>query len=217
MAKHPFSQQDLDRITEAVKAAEKKTSGEIVVYFTTESDNYEEISWRGFVLFSFVILLPALIMRIFTDLWIFDLAMIILMAIFSGGIALLAVMFIPPFKRFLAGESLLDHRVDDQATIAFVEKEVFNTRDRTGILIFLSIFERRVRIIGDTHINAKVKPGEWEVIVQTVVNGMLSGDATQGLIRAISQCGELLRIKGFSKHPDDINELPNQMIIGDKE
>jgi putative membrane protein len=158
-----------------------------------------------------------MIIRTLTDFWMADLATVILLAIFCGGIGLLAVKLMPSLKRFLAGELILDRRVDDQAAIAFMEKEVFNTRGRTGILIFLSLFERRVRIIGDTHINDKVKPEEWEGIVQTVVKEIRSGEAAQGLIGAISQCGEFLRRRGIKKETEDINELPNQMNIGDIE
>ena len=68
-----------------------------------------------------------------------------------------AASLIPTLRRFLVSPDEMDHQVRRRALQAFVEHEVFATRERTGVLLILSLFERRVVVLGDAGINAKVQ------------------------------------------------------------
>ncbi len=205
-----FSQNDLDRIAAAVKEAETRTAGEIVPYVVGRSDLYEEAVWRGAFLLSFATLFVFVFLRRFTDVWMpvtfSEAAMITLLA---GGAGAALVAFVPALKRVMAGKSLMDQRIADRAAHAFITEEVFNTRDRSGIMIFLSLLERRVQVVGDSGINAKVEQDEWDDVVRRIVQGMKNGKPADGLIDAINKCGELLERRGVEIRPDDTNELPN--------
>ena len=69
----------------------------------------------------------------------------------AAGAALgwLAALFLPDLRRALVPAEALAARVHQRATQAFVEEDVFRTRDRTGILIFISLFEHRVVVLAD--------------------------------------------------------------------
>ncbi len=211
-----FAQADLDRITTAIDEAESKTSGEIVPYVVDKSDAYEDAIWRAALLFALVTLSGFVIAHQFTEAWLPDLKVIALAVTLAAGLGLLLVNFIPALKRLFAGNNMLDLRVYQRAAEAFIEEEVFGTRDRTGILIFLSLLERRVIVIGDNGINTKVEPSEWNEVVQRVVAGMRSGKTADGLIDAIKQCGLLLQQQGVERRTDDRDELSDRLRVGDQ-
>lgn len=210
-----FSRQDLDRIHEAVAHAEGGTSGEVVPYVVEQSDEYVEAELRGALAFSLIPLSVFLVLNMFTGFWIipeaFELVLAVLLFMAFGW---LVAGKIASFKRFFTGKYALHRRTEQRAAEAFLSEEVFKTRDRTGILIFISVFERKVLVLGDSGINAKVGKAEWEGIVNHIVEGIHSGKQTDSIIEAVKMCGDLLRAKGFAARPDDSDELPNTLRSG---
>jgi putative membrane protein len=215
MSSSPFSEADLDRITAAVKEAESKTSGEIVPYFVDQSDDYRVALWRGGVTAGATAMLLSLLVHTIVNIWLaysmFELSATIAVG-FSLGVFL--VHIVPSFRRFFAGSSLMEHHVSQRASLAFLSEEVFNTRERTGILIFLSFFERKVVVLGDAGINAKAQPEDWKGIVQIVVQGMRDGHSVDGLVEAIRQCGVILQQHGVQRRVDDKDELSDNLRTG---
>jgi putative membrane protein len=116
---------------------------------------------------------------------------------------------------FFAGQSVIARRVEQRAAEAFIREEIFRTRDRTGVLIFLSLQERKVLVVGDTGINAKVTKEDWHDVVRRVVEGIRHGNPAEGLIDSIRQCGVLLERRGVPRRPDDRDELADSLRIGD--
>ena len=210
-----FSQSDLDRIAAAVREAEGKTSGEIIPYFVEYSDKYHESVWRGGVLFAALagIALGAIHFLSSSWTWLGPIE-IILIIMGSIGLGMTLVHFLPSWKRLLTGNDLLEQRVAQRAAQAFVAEEVFKTRDRTGILLFLSFLEHKVIVVGDSGINAKVHQSEWQDVVNRVVQGINTGRPAEGLIDAIHQCGTLLKMHGVKRRPHDTNELANRLRLG---
>jgi putative membrane protein len=212
-----FTEQDLARIKHAVEEAEKKTSGEIVPYVVEQSDDYERAAWRGASAAGAVAVLAFFAVREFTSLWLpFTLPVVLALVVTAFGVGLLLVHFIPSVKRLLAGKALLHRRVSQRAAEAFITEEVFDTRDRTGILLFVSLLERLVLVVGDAGINAHVQKGEWDGVVRSVVRGIGAGTPTAGLVEAIGKCGELLERRGVARKPDDTDELPDYLRMSDR-
>jgi len=210
-----FTQPDLDRIAAAVNEAERKTSGEIVPYVVDRSDEYDEAVWRSGFLGVVAASAAFLLVRTFTDVWLsLSLTTIILTTLAVGGLGLVSVHFIAGLKRFFAGKDLMMRRVSQRAAQAFISEEVFKTHDRTGILIFLSLMERRVLVVGDSGINARVAPAEWQDVVDRIVNGIRAGKPAEALIDAIQQCGVLLETRGVAIRPDDRDELRDDLRVG---
>jgi putative membrane protein len=210
-----FSQSDLDRIGEAVRAAESKTSGEIVPYFVDQSDDYSVARWRGGVVLAGIVMVAFLSFHILSKTWIpFGLLELSgsLVGAFLLGVVL--VRAIPSIRRLMLSHARMDHQVSQRASVAFLSEEVFKTRERTGILLFLSFFERRVIVLGDSGINAKVAKKDWDGIVQTIVKSIKQGKPADGLVDAIRQCGELLQKHGVERGRDDTDELSDALRIG---
>jgi putative membrane protein len=121
-----------------------------------------------------------------------------------------------PFRRWLVGEGLLELRARQRAETAFLEEEVFSTRDRTGILIFVALFEHRVVVLGDAGINRVVPDGAWEQVVRDVVRGIHAGRPADALIAAVGDCGRLLAAHRLEIRPDDIDELDNRPRVRER-
>jgi len=210
-----FDQSDIDRIAEAIRLAESKTSGEIVPYFVERCDDYAVASWRSGAILASIALLASLALHSFSKAWL-PFGVLELSGVVVGAFLLGVVLArtLPPFKRSLISHAMIDARVSQRAAAAFLSEEVFKTRERTGILIFLSFFERRVLVLGDSGINAKVAKSDWDGIVSTIVKSIRERKMTDGLVEAIGKCGDLLQKHGVERRRDDTDELSDTLRIG---
>ena len=202
---------DRDRIRDAVGRAEQHTAGEIVPVVVPRSDDYETAVWRGAgaaVLGALAVVL--LILRIYTGwglAWLFAPWGVALVGLAAATAGALLARYVYPLQRLLAGGERLDETVHRRALQAFVEEEVFDTRDRTGILLFVSLREHRIEVLGDTGINQRVDPDDWAEVVARIRRGIKNDNLTEGLVEAIEICGRLLKRKGVGVGPNDENEL----------
>ena len=212
-----FSETERQRIQEAVAEAEARTSGEIVPYIVDRSDRYDVATWRGAALGALCALAAGLLLSIVYDgwglAWLYAHWGTTLLATLGGTAGALFGTYVPALTRLLAGAERLDQTVHRRALQAFVEEEVFTTRDRTGILLFVSLLEHRIEVVGDVGINRKVDPDEWADIVETIRAGIQAGQLARGLTEAIGYCGKLLERQGVAIQPDDTNELPDGVRV----
>jgi putative membrane protein len=218
----PFTEADLEAVRSAVREAEAGTSGEIVPFVVPASDPYVSALWKGAAFGALCGPLLALAAFLFgggfwgvwgwrgaVSLWM------VLPAAAGAAAGYLLAMSVPAVKRWLAGPAMLEARVRQRAGLAFLAEEVFTTRERTGILLFVSLFEHRVVVLGDSGINRQVEAVHWEGVVATVVEGIRAGRPGAGLAAGIRQCGELLARFGVAIRPDDSNELADDLRRGD--
>jgi len=207
-----FSQQDLDRIKDAVKQAESKISGEIVPVFVERSSSYAIGNYRAGVIFAGLAFLMIIVidtyfpaMAIYDPFWIF-------MIVWPSGLAGAALArYVGPIQKLFVKKGYLDQATSRRAQSEFLSQEVFNTRLRTGIMIFVSFFEHKVMVIADTGISKVVKQEEWDSLVQNIIINIRQGKLVEGIEGAIKRCGEILLEKGFVISPDDINELGDEL------
>ena len=211
-----FTEADRKRIEAAVHEAEGQTSGEIVPYVVASSDLYEEAEWKTSALLGGIVLLAFVLLHRLTEVWLpVDLAGTAIAVIAAAVVGVLLARYVPFVKRIFAGRKLMERRVRQRAVEAFVDEEVFDTKERTGILIFLSLTEHQVLVLGDSGINAKVRQHEWEDVVKVIIDAVKKGKVVDGLVAAIRQCGHLLQRQGVLRRPDDKDELPDYLRIGD--
>ncbi|NNE48327.1 MAG: hypothetical protein HKN37_16870 [Rhodothermales bacterium] len=216
-----FSESELEQIRKAVGAAEQQTSGEIVPYVVDRCGGYEVAIWRGAGLLAVALLTASLVFLQFYEGWGFAWLhspwgpALVMLA--GAAVGALMVATIPALRRYFAGPSRLARTVHHRAMRAFVEEEVFKTQDRTGILLFISLFEHRIEVLGDEGINRAVSTDDWVDVVQTVQNGIASGRIAEGIVDAIGKCGALLNSHGVDIRPDDTDELSNRLRFGSDE
>ena len=204
-----FREEDLEAIRRATLEAEKRTSGEIVPYLVGQVDNHGEARLLGALLGALTCSLVAGTLHGIGNFWGGSgVLWITLPPLLGAALGFLLAGF-GAIGRRLVPEEDLDRRVRLRAEAAFLEEEVFKTRQRTGILIFLALWEHRAVILGDEGIHRAVPEGTWDELVQELVEGIGQGQATQALVGAIGRCGDLLERHGLELPPDDEDELAN--------
>lgn len=209
-----FSPEDLDRIKAAVKQAEDKISGEIVPVFVERSGFYTIANYRGGLsLGALVFVIIVILDRYAPSLAVYDPLFIFLLVLLGGMLGALVTNYLDPIKRIMLSQSHLDQATRKRAENAFLEEEVFNTRHRTGIMIFVSFFEHEVMVMADRGISKVVEQKEWDKLVKNIIEKIRMGKVSEGIEAAILRCGEILLEKGFVKSPDDINELRDDLRI----
>ena len=106
----------------------------------------------------------------------------------------------------------IDEEVQQKAYESFMQLNLHRTKDRTGILIFVSMLEHRIMVLADSGINDVAPENYWQDVVGVLSARIRSGDLVSGLCEAITLCGELLEEK-FPIAADDQNELKNTVVL----
>ena len=94
----------------------------------------------------------------------------------------------------------------------FVVRRVAHTKNRCGILIFVSLAERYARIVADEGIAARVPQSEWQGAVDALVVHMRYGRIGEGFIAAIERCGKVLE-QHFPPSQTTRDELPDRIYV----
>ncbi len=210
-----FTDEEKTAIKNAVMEAEKKTSGEIVPFFVSSSDDYEESNLRAVITFSLLALGIAATLSFTWNLpFVITPWEVALFAIVLGVIGYLLSKTIDPVRRLFTSREVMQMKVEERAMREFLSDEIFVTENRTGILIMISHFEHMVDVLGDSGINEKVKKEDWVEVVQLVVAGIKAGNPAKGIIDGIQRCGELLVAAGVDKPAGNPNELSDDIRLG---
>lgn len=210
MIRQRFSDADLERIGEAARAAEQRTSGEVVAYLVNRVDEHDEAAWKGASLGALAAAAAGGFGHWLGGFWGGSVVLWMTLPAFAGAAAgFLLSAFVPAVERRLIATQSLERRVRLRAESAFLDEEIFDTRDRTGILIFLALFEHRALILADSGIHQKVDESEWQALVTSLVAGIRKDRTVDALVETIGKCGDLLEERGVARRPDDVNELAN--------
>lgn len=214
-----LSKKEKDLIAEAVSKAEKNTSGEIAVVVAKQSSDYAVYELTFAVIIGLLFTVLSLIYFAQIDAFIMDKfwssSSIITPSIISLGTFVIIAIFyflanIPCLDRLIIPKSMKETRVKEKAELSFMEYGVSQTRDRTGVLIFISNLEKKVLILADTGI-AEIYPNEsWQKQVNTIINGIKSKNFGTELVKVITEIGSVLQ-KNFPIKDDDTNELENHV------
>lgn len=214
-----FTDDDRRRIADAVAAAEAKTSGEIVPYVVLRSAPYAAVPWRGGVLGMLIGLAVLVLARALVPdalPWLASDGPALFVALGTGALGAGLAASVPPLTRRFAGADRMADAVHRRAMQAFVEEEVFATRARTGILLFVSLLEHRIEVLADAGIHQQVNDEAWDDVTAQMRRGIESGQLAQGLVDAIEACGALLDRHGVTPQPDDTDELSGHLRLCDE-
>jgi uncharacterized membrane protein len=100
----------------------------------------------------------------------------------------------------------------DLAVRNFYELGMEKTKDKTGVLIYLLLSDKKFQIIGDEGINKKVSKEFWDVIAMKVAEYFRGNKFVEGLTFAIGEVGIVLK-KEFPMKAGDTNELSNDVVV----
>jgi len=205
-------QADRQKIESCIRQAESRTRGEIMVVVEASSYHYPAADLRAALAFAFPVavsltpLLGGLLWAGLFNLWIFLGALIPLFLVFEA-----TVKHLPPLKRVFISNRELEAEVRAAAEIQFHRKGVSRTREETGVLIYISVFERKVWVLGDRGINATIPEGYWKDVVDRIVQGIREGRPAESICQAVARVADVLAEK-FPLRAGDTDELKNLIV-----
>jgi putative membrane protein len=196
------------RVKAAVQAAEAQTRGQIVPAVVARSGHYPEAGLRGAI--AGAALFTGLAVLVDREMPLRDLVLIQLAGLALGS-ALVAVF--RPLERLLIGRQALAAAVHERATRAFAEHGLHRTAEGIGVLLFASLLERSVVVLGDRGIDAKMGPEGWQQAVDTLVAALRQGHPADGFVAAIALCGRRLAESFPRTAAGGANELPDELQL----
>jgi putative membrane protein len=219
-----MSEADHARISAAVKAAEGTSAGEIVTIIADRSDGYTDVAlaWATFASMTALTVLslfPDHYLGLYDQVlgdwgseWthrgIFALAAAVAILKFLG---VLLIQLWQPLKFFLIPKPVRAARVREKAETLFKVGTERRTAGHTGVLIYLSLRERRAEIVADSAIASKVAPEVWGHAMASMLAEVRKGRVADGLIAAVGEVGAVIA-EHFPRASDDRNELPDRLI-----
>ncbi len=207
-----FSDVERSRLESSVAATEKKTGTQIVPAVIRRSDSYVELPWIAFALGAGLVgLLLVLLDLPLTD-WRPQLTKLLLAAVLLTGGALFALLtvLIPPFARLFLSDNRAELEVRQYASTFFLERELFTTKKRRGILLLVSIFERKVVILTDTGLNTVLTAEVLEQVIRTMIPLLKKKKIAAALEAGLREISNILG-PATGKRGDG-NELPDHII-----
>jgi putative membrane protein len=203
-----LSQNEQKKIIEAVKEVERITSGEVVPMVVSASYHYPLSNVIGGLTLSLVLSIAVCLITGYDGMWSF-------LGIATPLFILMHQMVkaFYPLKRMFISDREIDEEVEEAALKNFYAHGLYRTRDETGVLIFISVFEHRVRVLADRGINRVVPASTWDEIVAIITDGIRKKQQGEAIVRAVVRVGEILK-SSFPVRPDDRDELKNLIIEG---
>lgn len=99
-----------------------------------------------------------------------------------------------------------------RAAELFASQGVWDTEENSGILIYLQLVDRRVEILADRGIAARVPQAEWDAICRAMEAAFKTGDYRGGALAAVARASNLL-VEHFPAAAANPNELPDQPLV----
>jgi putative membrane protein len=215
---------DHEKVSKAIAAAEATTDGEIVAVVSPLSDPYHDVALHWALVPLFAVLAWAA-WRPSALVWWYDLllggwqpeptlgqlfTLLLVLAALKFTVALLILKWMP-LRLALTPGATKHRRVRRRAVAIFKAAAERRTEGRTGILIYLSLGERRAEIVADEAITKCTTPETWGEAMATLLSDVRDGRPGDGISAAIQQIGIVLA-EHFPKSAGNPNEIPDKLI-----
>jgi putative membrane protein len=180
-----LSREDRDAICAAIRAAEQRSSGQLVCVLARASSDYAHVPILWAAALALIVPWPL----IYLTPWSVQRIFLLQLAVFIGAVLLFSWM---PLRLALVPRAVRRARAHHAAIEQFFVRRVDHTANRAGVLIFVSLAERYARIIADEGIAQKVSNSEWQAAIDGLVGHMRDGRIVAGLVSAIERCSAVL-------------------------
>ena len=216
-----FSEDDRNRINQAVAQAESRTSAEIVPVVATSSGRYDRPEdivgvWLGLIALTTVwLLLPKQSAE--PGSWGglpagLELA-VLLAAVLIGFVAGAALASRTAWlRRLFTPTGQMHEEVFARAREAFFDNRVHHTAGGSGLLIYVSFFERTAAILGDQAVLDKLGQAVLDELCEQLTAKLAMQAPTDALCDILGAAGERLATV-LPRDADDVNELPDTLVV----
>jgi putative membrane protein len=219
-----LSDEDREKVSAAISAAEAKSNGEIVAVATPVSDAYHDVALHWALVPLFAVLAwaawrPTALVWWYNFLfggWQLDptlsqlLTLLMVFAALKFTVALLILKWMP-LRLLLTPAATKHRRVRRRAITVFRAAAERRTAGRTGILIYLSMAEHRAEIVADEAILKVTDEHTWGEAMTALIAEVREGRPGDGIVAAIERVGGVLA-EHFPCTAEDTNEIPDKLI-----
>lgn len=196
---------DRDAIAEAVREAERRTSGEIVVVIDRAAGSYLAVPMVLALTAALFVPWPLLALTMTSAPRIF------LLQLIAAALLLAVLLWYGRGGRFVPGFVKRRH-AHETALREFTARGLTLTRGRTGVLLYVAVQERYAEIVADAGIDGKVDEASWKGIIEPLLSAAREDRLREGLEVAVGAIGEVLAAHA-PPVADDVDELPNKVVI----
>jgi putative membrane protein len=209
-----LSDDEAEAVEARSAAAESRVGIQMVAAIVDKADAHVELPWKAFAIAAALAGLALVIADAMRPQWLTaNVALIEAVTILgAGGASALLAIFIPAYARLFLRSTRRDFAVRRRAEALFLEHELFRTRERNGVLIMVSGFERKVEILADVGLHPRVSEPEWRAIITCMVPLLRDRRFADALQAGIAGVESLLAAKRFKATPGASNELPDRPI-----
>ena len=204
MTRPRFDDAACDNLAQCVKEIEASTDVELVIIVRARSASYAHADYLfGFVV-SLIVLLFVLFSPIeFHQIWV---PIDVVIAFAAGALVSSRSNFL---RRLFSSEKYRSKAVRTAAAAMFYEAGIANTNAEMGVLIYLSLLERKLELIADRGVLRKVPAQEWN---RELAELQLIGHAPEPktFMAAIKEFGVLLtsHVPATHENPNELPDLP---------
>jgi putative membrane protein len=204
-----------------IEAAESASDAEIVPVVVVESHDYAFYEFRVAILLGLLTFLACLVWihplenLLQSNLWGYQAYHLVLATgLLAFGVMLVVYLLvnIPWLDRQVIPGRVMAQRVRERALRAFAESKVSHTEKRLGLLIFVSLLERRVEILADTGLSGKIAPEIWQQIVSDMGRIMHQAGWVDGVLHGVEQAGQVLAVH-FPASGSRSNRLADEVTL----
>lgn len=192
-----LTSEERERVRAAVAKAEAGLAAEIVPCVYAQSSPYPEAVWAGAGAAVSLACAALFVTDMVRPLWQ-PLSTIILWVPAASLAGAALGRWCKPVQRFLIGHRRMEESVARRAKEVFFDMGVARTAARDGVLVFASLLERRVVVLADESVRAKVEPGAWDAAVAAMVEHAGDGRTADGLVAAVEKVAEALKAAGLT-------------------
>ncbi|MDH3583680.1 MAG: hypothetical protein OER86_05650, partial [Phycisphaerae bacterium] len=214
---------DRQQINDAVSAAERQTSAQIMPVVATVSGRYDRAEdvvglWVGILLAA---VSWTLIPERSDELGAFggvpaELKLLLIMALVGVGFVIGAWLAgrIVSVRRLFTPLSHMHEQVDTAARRVFFDQRMSHTERGTGLLMYISLYEQLAVVLADRGSADRLGPETLEHLCNRLTWELKNGDVTAALSAVIAETGATLS-RHLPAEPGQVNELPDALITLD--
>jgi putative membrane protein len=195
------------RVGQAVEEIERETSAEVVVTVRKRSGHYRQTDLYAGAAFAL-----AMLAFLLFDAHPFDVGWMPVDVIVAFGVGAFASAEVTLLRRALTSPRLLRESTVTAARAAFYELGISRTTGRTGVLVYVSMFERRVVVVPDIAVKPDELGAEWTAAEQALQASVANGPDFERFLTALASIHAPL-VRALPAQPGDVNELPNEPVM----
>lgn len=177
---------------------EARTGVQVVAAVIGRCDAYPEIPWKAFALGAAVAACAMVFLGWLRPAWPAQPPAVLqaLAVLGSGALCALLAVVMPAFARLFLDNARRDAEVRQYAASLFLARELFRTEKRTGILVLVGVFERKVVILPDVGIRPQLADDELRRIIAQMAPLLAAGRFAEALRAGLDALESLLIGKG---------------------